>query len=65
MFGIVVNKEYVLEKGIVTEETIDIHPVVDDRIIITNVAVDDFDIIVQEYGFDIHSEEELLKLINQ
>lgn len=65
MFGIVVNKEYALEKGIVTEETIDIHPVVDDRIIITNVAVDDFDVIVQEYGFDIHSEEELLKLINQ
>lgn len=65
MFGIVVNKEYALEKGIVTEETIDIHPVVDDRIIITNIAVDDFDAIVQEYGFDIHSEEELLKLINQ
>lgn len=65
MFGIVVNKEYALEKGIVTEETIDIHPVIDDRIIITNVAVDDFDTIVQEYGFDIHSEEELLKLINQ
>lgn len=65
MFGIVVNKEYALEKGIVTEETIDIHPVVDDRIIITNVAVDDFDSIVQEYGFDIHFEEELLKLINQ
>lgn len=65
MFGIVVNKEYALEKGIVTEETIDINPVVDDRIIITNVAVDDFDTIVQEYGFDIHSEEELLKLINQ
>lgn len=65
MFGIVVNKEYALEKGIVTEETIDIHPVVDDNLIITNVAVDDFDDIVQEYGFDIHSEEELLKLINQ
>lgn len=65
MFGIVVNKEYALEKGIVTEETIDIHPVVDDNLIITNVAVDDFDSIVQEYGFDIHSEEELLKLINQ
>lgn len=65
MFGIVVNKEYALEKGIVTEETIDIHPVVDDNLIITNVAVDDFDTIVQEYGFDIHSEEELLKLINQ
>ena len=65
MFGIVVNKEYALEKGIVTEETIDVHPVVDDRIIITNVAVDDFDTIVQKYGFDIHSEEELLKLINQ
>lgn len=65
MFGIVVNKEYALEKGIVTEETIDIHPVVDDNLIITNIAVDDFDTIVQEYGFDIHSEEELLKLINQ
>lgn len=65
MFGIVVNKEYALEKGIVTEETIDIHPVVDDNLIITNVAIDDFDTIVQEYGFDIHSEEELLKLINQ
>lgn len=65
MFGIVVNKEYALEKGIVTEETIDMHPVVDDNLIITNVAVDDFDVIVQEYGFDIHSEEELLKLINQ
>lgn len=65
MFGIVVNKEYALEKGIVTEETIDVHPVVDDNLIITNVAVDDFDSIVQEYGFDIHSEEELLKLINQ
>ena len=65
MFGIVVNKESALEKCIVTEETIDIHPFVDDRIIITNVAVDDFDAIVQEYGFDIHSEEELLKLINQ
>lgn len=64
MFGIVVNKEYALEKGIVTEETIDIHPVVDDNLIITNIAVDDFDTIVQEYGFDIHSEEELLKLIN-
>lgn len=65
MFGIVVNKEYALEKGIVTEETIDIHPVVDDNLIITNVAIDDFDAIVQKYGFDIHSEEELLKLINQ
>lgn len=65
MFGIVVNKEYALEKGIVTEETIDIHPVVDDNLIITNVAIDDFDAIVQEYGFDIHSEEELLKFINQ
>lgn len=64
MVGIVVNKEFALTLGIVSEENIDIHTSVGDDIIITDVAVDNLGDIVSQHGFEVMSEEKLIKLIN-
>lgn len=64
MVGIVVNKEFALTLGIVSEENIDIHTSVGDDIIITDVAVDNLGDIVSQHGFEVISEEKLIELIN-
>lgn len=64
MVGIVVNKEFALTLGIVSEENIDIHTRVGDDIIITDVAVDNLGDIVSQHGFEVMSEEKLIELIN-
>jgi len=64
MVGIVVNKEFALTLGIVSEENIDIHTSVGDDIIITDVAVDNLGDIVSQHGFEVISEKKLIELIN-
>lgn len=64
MVGIIVNKEFALTLGIVTEENIDIHTSVGEDIIITDVAVDNLGEIVTQHGFEVMSEEKLIKIIN-
>lgn len=64
MIGIVINKEFALTLGIVSEENIDIHTSVGDDIIITDVAVDNLGDIVSQHGFEVMSEEKLIELIN-
>lgn len=64
MVGIVVNKEFALILGIISEENIDIHTSVGDDIIITDVAVDNLGDIVSQHGFEVMSEEKLIELIN-
>lgn len=63
MVGIVVNKGIALTLGIVEESNLDIHPIVGDKLILTDVAVENLGSIVQEHGFEVYTEDQLLNLL--